>query len=247
MRIAAWRRRWVTKSRGHSDEKPRDGSRHSVFTGSRSREAEKRGYPGYAKLDECILDEMEHELLRAFFESTSKLSREHFVHWNMRNHHYGFAALEQRFDVLRRKQKPNARTRTTFKPSQRINLAEILPTMYGERYCRDRDRILTLAEKNGLTFSDAIAGHLEPSLLREARFREITTSTTRKVEIIGQLLERAWNGSLKSESTIVDVYGSKLLGYLEHTLKSTWARAAALVLGAYGLVSAAWQAIAFVF
>lgn len=77
---------------------------------------------------ETRYDELEKKMLGEFYDFLESHASYDWVHWNMRDINYGFAALEHRFKVLRGK--PKAR----LDESKKHDLSRIIVALYGPSY-----------------------------------------------------------------------------------------------------------------
>ena len=112
--------------------------------------AEQRQLP-FSEIDERY-DELEREMLDEFFDFVRSHQHFNWVHWNMRDISYGFAAIEHRYRVLGGKPIAIAEDR-------KFDLARALVSLYGVGYI-GHPRLETLVQKNSITdmgFLDILA------------------------------------------------------------------------------------------
>lgn len=153
----------------------------------------------FKEIDEKY-DELEKEMLTEFFEFVR--SHQHFcwVHWNMRDINYGFAALEHRFRVL--KGEP-----VVIAEDRKFDLARALVSIYGVGYI-GHPRLQKLIEKNKITDRGFLSGKEEADSFDEKDYIKLHQSTLRKVDILANIFERTADGSIKTNSNWVEQYGA---------------------------------------
>lgn len=84
-------------------------------------------------------DELEKKMLKEFYDYAEKHKNDTWLHWNMRNINYGFAALEHRYKVLGGKP-------FEIHESCRCDLSLLLHWLYGRDYV-EHPRFESLVEK----------------------------------------------------------------------------------------------------
>lgn len=146
-------------------------------------------------------DALEKQMLDRFFDFVR--SRQHYswVHWNMRDVNYGFAAIEHRYRVL------------TGEPimipeDRKFDLARALADLYGVWYI-GHPRLESIIKKNNITDKDFLSGAQEAEAFDKREFVRLHQSTLRKVDTLANLFERASNKGLKTNSTWAEQYGFK--------------------------------------
>lgn len=158
-------------------------------------------------------DELEHNMLKEFFEYAEKQHNMFWIHWNMRDINYGFKAIEHRFSVL---------GGTPFKilDSQKIDLARKLIECYGVGYI-GHPRMESLLEKNHMKAKDYLSGQEEAIAFENHEYIKLHMSTLRKVDVFANLLNRAINNTLKVNSKWNEIYGVSIQGIINFC-KDTW-------------------------
>ncbi len=159
--------------------------------------AEERKIP-FAEID-LHYDLLEREMLDRFFQFV--LSRQHYswIHWNMRDVNYGFAAIEHRYRVL-------GGQPILIAEDRKCDLARALVDLYGVAYI-GHPRLENLVKKNKITDRDFLTGAQEAAAFDSKEFVKLHQSTLRKVDILANIFERASNRSLKTNSTWSEQYG----------------------------------------
>ena len=152
-------------------------------------------------------DELERAMLDSYFTFVTEHKGFRWVHWNMRDMQYGFAAIEHRYRVL-------GGTPTIIPDNQKIDLARCLVAIYGIRYM-NHPRMKNLLEANDISMQDFMSGEDEAKAFSEGKYLELHRSTLRKVDNMDNVLERIADGILITRSTKCDIYGQGVLAFLE--------------------------------
>jgi len=146
----------------------------------------------FAQID-THYNNLEKEMLERFYRYAGTTVDAAYLHWNMRDANYGFTALAHRLKVLQGDpgEIPEA---------QRHDLARMLQDMYGNEYI-ENPKLQTLAEKNGISMLDFLAGAQEPERFKEKDYVALHRSTLRKVDMIADIAERAYRKTLKTNAS----------------------------------------------
>jgi hypothetical protein len=144
-------------------------------------------------------DQLERAMLEELFDFVRTHQGYAWVHWNMRDINYGFPALEHRFKVL-------GGQPVILDDSRKFDLARLLPAVYGMKYIA-HPRLETLVKKNRITELDFLAGKAEANAFESGDYVRLHQSTLRKVDVMETILERAADGSLKTDGWWFDRYG----------------------------------------
>ena len=182
-------------------------------------------------------DELELIMLQDFFEFVER-NRNHFwIHWNMRDINYGFAALEHRLAVL-----SGNKLDFSIPDHAKYDLARIMVGIYGVGYI-GHPRLRKLVEKNKITSMNFLDGEEEARAFEDEKFVELHQSTLRKVDIICNLADRAHLGELRTNASWWQMQGSHARGVVEylrdHPLYFAFGVSLAIlgtVLGGFGLM-----------
>lgn len=158
-------------------------------------------------------DELEKRMLKDFFEYAKTHLRSQWLHWNMRDNNYGFAALEHRAQVL-------GTTSVSIPEENRHDLARMLIALYGVGYI-GHPRLEKLIEKNNIAARDFLVGADEAKAFDEREFVKLHQSTLRKVDVLANIAERAENGTLKTNATWWETHGGTLGASVEW-LREHW-------------------------
>jgi hypothetical protein len=175
-----------------------DSSDTDSFSIHRVAEREGVGLAGI----EARYDEFERKMLDEFFTFIRGTGEVTYVHWNMRDANYGFAALEHRYVVL-------GGTPHHVAEQRRLDLSPLLQDMFGSDYI-DHPRLQTLAEKNGITMLRALTGAQEAEAFKQKDYVALHQSTLRKVDILHSITERAYRRTLQTDASWWVRHGGRL-------------------------------------
>ncbi len=159
--------------------------------------AEQRGIPLIEVPDRY--DELEKDMLGDFFKFMQQNQGLLWIHWNMRDINYGFAALEHRFRVL-------GGEPFVLPEGKKFDLARALIALYGVAYT-GHPRLTTLIEKNHIAHRDFLSGQAEADAFEQQDYIKLHQSTLRKVDILANILGRAADGTLKTNAKWYERYG----------------------------------------
>jgi hypothetical protein len=159
--------------------------------------AERKGYS--ANVLEQHYNELEKVMLDEFYEYVKRHKYHFWLHWNMRDINYGFPAIAHRYKVLQGMPED-------IDESKLVDLSRLLIAIYGVNYIQ-HPRLKSLIEKNSITPKDFLDGKAEADAFIDRQYVKLHQSTLRKVDILANIVERAANGSLKTNSTWKDIYG----------------------------------------
>lgn len=170
-------------------------------------------------------DALERQMLDQYFEFVT--SHQHFswVHWNMRDVNYGFAAIEHRYRSL-------GGNPVLIPEDRKFDLARALVDLYGVGYI-GHPRLENLIDKNKITKRDFLSGKEEAAAFDKKEYVKLHQSTLRKVDILANLFERTSNDSLLTTATWSEKYGfsPRVLGELikDHPIISVLVAASAIL------------------
>lgn len=160
--------------------------------------AEREGYSAYVL--EQHYNQLEKLMLDEFYEYVRRHSSHIWLHWNMRDINYGFPAIAHRYKVLQGNPEE-------VNESKLVDLSRLLIAIYGVGYIQ-HPRLKSLVEKNRITHRDFLDGKAKADAFINKQYVKLHQSTLRKVDVFANIVERAIDGSLKTNSTWKDVYGS---------------------------------------
>lgn len=167
-------------------------------------------------------DVLERAMLDRFFDFLRTRSHCNWIHWNMRDVNYGFAAIEHRYRVL-------GGTPVQVSEDRKFDLSRVLVDIYGVSYI-GHPRLEKLIELNKITVKDFMTGKQEAEAFDKKEFVKLHQSTLRKVDTLANIFDRASNKQLKTNSTWADRNGFKpaVVGELA---KEHWVTTGLIALG----------------
>lgn len=139
------------------------------------------------------LDQPEKMMLDKFFQFLTEHKRMTFVHWNMRDVKYGFAALEHRHAVL-------GGSPYVLPDHQKIDLSMMMVALFGSDYV-SRPHVENLARANELSLVGYIKGEEEPIAFNHGQYSAVLQSTLCKVTLIADIAQLTYDGTLKTDAT----------------------------------------------
>lgn len=152
------------------------------------------------------LDQYERSRLDGYFAFLEQHSACRFIHWNMRDEHFGFYALEHKYTVLGGRP-------YELQDDKKVDLARVLVSLYGKQYAPHGDskgrkgRIMALAELNHVTDQDALSGQEEAEAFVAGDFLKMHRSTLRKLDMFANFFERPHKGDLATNASWTDRVG----------------------------------------
>lgn len=164
---------------------------------------------------------LEKQMLSDFYEYAKEHLRSQWLHWNMRDINYGFAALEHRAQVL--KVKP-----VVIPEENRQDLSRLLIAIYGKAYI-GHPRIENLIKKNNISNKDLLVGAEEAKAFENGDYVKLHQSTLRKVDVFANIAGVAENGTLETNATWWEVHGGTIPAAIEW-LKEHWIVSACMTL-----------------
>jgi hypothetical protein len=168
-------------------------------------------------------DDLEREMLNEFFEFIRSRQLYSWVHWNMRDINYGFAAIEHRFRVL-------GGIPILIPENSKFDLSRALVDLYGIGYI-NHPRLESLVNKNGITKRDFLTGKEEAEAFKNKEYIKLHQSTLRKVDILANIFERTCDRTLKTNAKWFEQYGY-LPQVLVEFIKEHWVWSLISMLGA---------------
>lgn len=147
-------------------------------------------------------DKLEKEMLSDFFMYVKLHENYTWLHWNMRDINYGFKAIEHRYRVL-------GGSPVVIRETFLVDLSRLFIAIYGERYIGN-PRLTKLVELNGIGMKDYLTGADEAQAFIDKEYVKLHFSTLRKVDILSIIAEKAYQGRLKTLSTIKETWPGNL-------------------------------------
>ncbi len=158
-------------------------------------------------------DELEKKMLEEFYDYAKSHQSHIWMHWNMRNINYGFAALEHRYKVLGGKP-------FEIHELRRCDLARLLVGLYGANYI-DHPRLTSLVRMNCISDLNFLKGADEAKAFEEREYVKMHQSTLRKVDILSAIAGKAADSTLKTNTKSTKIYGSYFAFAIEE-LREHW-------------------------
>lgn len=128
-------------------------------------------------------DVLEKDMLSRFYDYLGTNADVRYLHWNMRDGNYGFAAIDHRSRVL------EVQNIVEINDDRKSDLSRLLIDMYGKHYS-SHPRIDSLLKMNKIKPLDLMTGAQEARAFDEKNYVGLHQSTLRKVDVfanIGQL------------------------------------------------------------
>lgn len=175
------------------------------------------------KIDEISdhYDTLETEMLNRYFDYVNIRQHYTWIHWNMRDVNYGFAAIEHRYRVL-------GSEPILIPEDRKFDLARALVSIYGVGYI-GHPRLERIVQKNKISALDFLMGADEAKAFEDKEFIKLHRSTLRKVDVLANLFERTSNRTLEVNSTWREQYGVTPAVIVE-IVKEHWIFAALTIL-----------------
>jgi hypothetical protein len=139
------------------------------------------------------MDRIERAMLDRYFDFLARDKGMRFVHWNMRDLTFGFAALEHRHARL-------GGTPYVLTEHQRHDLAMVTTEIYGADYL-PRPHLKSLAARNGISLAGFLEGDQEPDAFNRGAFFAVLQSTQCKVTIIADVCQRIHDNTLVTDAS----------------------------------------------
>ncbi len=158
-------------------------------------------------------DRLETKMLEEFYDLVKKRESYTWLHWNMRNINYGFAALEHRYKVL-------GGTPLEIHESCRRDLSLLLHRLYGDDYI-EHPRLGSLIERNSLIHPNFLKGPDEATAFENSEYVKLHQSTLCKVDTISHIANRASASTLKTNAQRMGIYGNYFMFAIEK-IKESW-------------------------
>jgi hypothetical protein len=139
------------------------------------------------------IDRLERAMLDRYFDFLAHDRGMRFVHWNMRDLTFGFAALEHRHARL-------GGSPYQLPEHQRHDLAIVTADIYGTDYL-PRPHLKSLAARNGISLAGYLEGQQEPDAFNHGAFFAVLQSTQCKVTIIAGVCHRIHDNTLATNAS----------------------------------------------
>lgn len=171
----------------------------------------------FFEINESEKDEIEKEMLQSFFEYVNRNTQKKWLHWNMKNNNFGFAAIEERFKNL-------GGQPIHFEENLLINISLLLKKKYGTYFAKDAfwngkimGKMYDIFCLNGISDTNILNGEQE---IKEYILKNITSieqSVLGKIKAFQAIVEKASDNDLKTRGKIrKDVYGISIGGIFQY-------------------------------
>ena len=177
---------------------------------------------------EAHYDTLEREMLDAFYDHVRSFQGTKYLHWNMRDINFGFAAIEHRYRVL-------GGDPVVIEDERKVDLSRLLIDIYGVGYI-NHPRLETLLTKNSIRPLDFLTGKQEAAAFDERNFVGLHQSTLRKVDVLANIADRACDRQLKTNTTWWEMHGGRVRAASNWLVENKWialVASAASILGLY--------------
>jgi hypothetical protein len=175
-------------------------------------------------------------LTRSIYQHVGSHKGMKYLHWNMRDINYGFAALEHRQRVLKG-------IPVIIEDDKKIDLARLLIDIYGVGYI-GHPRLESLLVRNSIKPRDFLTGPQEAEAFEKRNFVGLHQSTLRKVDVIANLADRAHSRQLKTNTTCWQMHGGRVRTALNWMAESRTFQLVAGLASIVGLALAIWAIVA---
>jgi len=152
-------------------------------------------------------DRLERLMLDEFYEFVRRHENFQWLHWNMRDVNYGFAAIDHRCKVL-------GGTPVAIPEEQRTDMAALLIDLFGPNYAQ-HPRLTNVLALNSISSQNFLSGAEEAAAFEAGEYVKLHQSTLRKVDLFVNILNRTWDGTLKTGARWRERYGTTAGGVIE--------------------------------
>lgn len=158
-------------------------------------------------------DELEKEMLEAFYEFVKEYKHWKWLHWNMRNENYGFEALSFRATIW------GVET-CSIEDGKKYDLSILLIEKYGSNYAPHK-RFPNIVKMNNALPKNWLDGADEAKAFENKEYVRLHQSTLAKVDALEAILKLAAEEKLRTDSKWTDIYGITPQGIFE-LVKDHW-------------------------
>lgn len=178
---------------------------------------------------ESHYNDLEKIMLGEYFDHLRQHQGMSFLHWNMRDINYGFAALEHRYKVLGGKP-------FVLDDHRKFDVAKLLVDIYGSSYAPHPrlQKLLALNEMKPLHFK---SGAEEAAAFEKHEYVELHRSTLSKVDTVSDILFRVHDRTLKTNTTWWQMHGGGIRAILDWVFEH---KGISFAIGFSGLVLTVW-------
>jgi hypothetical protein len=141
-------------------------------------------------------------MLDAYFAHVSGHRGTKYLHWNMRDINYGFAAIEHRYRVL-------GGEPFLIPDDAKVDLSRLLVDLYGNAYI-GHPRLPSLMAKNHITALEFLSGAAEAQAFDERNFVALHRSALRKADVLANIAYRSFDRTLRTNTTWWQLHGGRI-------------------------------------
>ena len=170
-------------------------------------------------------DNIERKMLDEYFYFVERHLDRTWIHLNMRDLNYGFAAIEHRYQVL-------GGEPIIVPDGKKIDLGRLLSQFYGDGYAA-HPHMDNLIAMNGITRKDYLTGGQEADAFENREYNKLHLSTLRKVQVLESIVRLAAERKLKVDTKQYQWYGLSPQGIFEMMKDTWWGWAVTCVLSAF--------------
>jgi hypothetical protein len=182
-----------------------------------------------AAISTAQLNAIEHQVLGDFFAFVGQHQNHFWLHWNMRDARFGFEQLEDRFRAL-------GGSPVVVPDFHKVDLANRMFDLFGDRYAAAPDRLRTLALKNGLNVSEFMDGEAQGAAIAAGDYEPVEASILKKVDALYVIADKAHSGNLKTDGSWWDRHGGTV-NAVGHWVATHWVLTlTGFILGVAGFV-----------
>jgi hypothetical protein len=140
--------------------------------------------------------ELEYWTLKAFNDFVKRNNTKTWIHWDMKNIHFGFEAIKHRF--LKLVEESNVRFEE-IPLNKKINLNTVIEDMYGESYIEGDDKLASMLKKNNSDFlpQNYLSTENEASEFENHNYNIVLGSLDCKVDFLCKAVKNLKEKNLK--------------------------------------------------
>jgi hypothetical protein len=180
-------------------------------------------------------DELEKLMLDEFYAHVGAHRGMRYLHWNMRDINYGFAAIEHRYRVL-------GGDPIVIEDERKIDLSRLFIDIYGVSYT-GHPRLETLLAKNDIRPLDFLSGAQEAAAFDNHNYVGLHQSTLRKVDVIANIGGRSHDRNLRVNTTWWQMHGGRVRSVLNWAIEH---KTISFISSICTIVPVAWLIVKFV-
>ncbi len=147
-------------------------------------------------------DELERQMLDEFFGHVGTHRGMQYLHWNMRDISYGFAALEHRHRVL-------GGDPFTIDDQHKFDLAKLLIDIYGAGYS-GHPRLVNISQIKRIAPLNFLTGPQEAEAFETQNYVGLHQSTLRKVDVIANIAAHVFDRNLRTNTSWWEMHGGRV-------------------------------------